>query len=382
LERALTVNAGYVHAHLNRGNVLLDLHRLDEALVSFTRAIALKSDFAEARANRASILLLRGNLTQGFADYEWRWKVPHGAVAPQQPTFSQPLWLGKQPLPGKTILLVAAQGLGDTLQFCRYAPLLADSHANVILRVPRSLVALLATLEGVAAVYADDEPLPSFDLWCRITSLPLAFQTTLSTIPAPVPYLRSSAVKAAHWRQKLGERCKARVGLVWSGLNRPKEQEGWSVLNHRIIPLLKLAALKRHDVDFYSLQKGQPAESQLAELLAARWDGPNLIDFSTELHDFSDTAAMIEQLDLVISVDTSTAHLAAAMGKPVWILLCFDSCWRWLMERSDSPWYPTATLYRQECPGNWDGVVERVRQDLDVWVSNNGKPRHGPPISG
>jgi tetratricopeptide (TPR) repeat protein len=370
-ERALAANPDYVQAHLNRGNVFMDLYRLDEALSSFGRAIALKSDFAEARANRASILLLRGEFAQGWADYEWRWSVKSRSIARQKGNFSQVLWLGRKPIAGKTVLLVAAQGLGDTLQFCRYATLVARLRATVMLQVPRPLVAVLSTLEGVAAVYGDEEPLPAFDTYCRITSLPLAFQTTLSTIPAQVPYLRSSAAKALRWRQRLGEKVKARVGLTWSGLFRPNEQEGWSVLNHRIIPLTKLASLKRPDIEFYSLQKGQPAESELEHLRAAHWDGPELIGCADELHDFSDTAALIEQLDLVISVDTSIAHLAGAMGKPVWILLCFDSCWRWLTQRSDSPWYPTARLYRQERPGDWDSVVERVRQDLDVWLNRS-----------
>lgn len=367
-ERALAAEPDYVHAHLNRANVYMDLFRLDEALASFGRALALKSDFAEARANRAPILLLRGDFAQGWADYEWRWRVRDNSITPQRVNFSQPLWLGEKPISGKTVLLMAVQGLGDTLQFCRYATLVAGMHATVIMQVPRPLVALLSTLDGVAAVYTDRDTLPAFDTYCRLTGLPLAFKTRLSTIPAKIPYLRSSAANVLHWRQKLGEKTKARVGLTWSTLFRQNEQEGWSVLNHRNIPLAKLASLKHSDIEFHSLQKGQLAESELERLRAARWDGPDMVDNSAELHDFADTAALIDQLDLVISVDTSVAHLAGAMGKPVWILLCFDCCWRWLADRSDSPWYPTARLYRQDRPGDWDGVVARVCRDLEAWL--------------
>ncbi len=336
------------------------------------RAFALKSDFAEARANRAPIFLLRGDWARGWSDYEWRWKVDNDAIRRQRRDFTQPNLTGKQPVAGQRVLLVAAQGLGDTLQFCRYAPLLARLGATVILQVPASLAELLRTLEGVAAVYTEAEPLPAFDTHCRITSLPNVFRTTMATIPTSIPYLRISADKDAKWQSKLGERVRRRVGLVWSGLSRPNEQEGWSVLNHRIIPLMALAGLRHPDVDFYSLQKGQPAESELAQVRSARWDGPDIIDRTAELHDFADTAALIAQLDLVISVDTSTAHLAGALGKPVWILLCFDSCWRWLRERTDSPWYPSARLYRQPSPGDWDGVVGQLRQDLHRWAECHG----------
>jgi hypothetical protein len=378
-ERALAANPDYVHAHLNRGNVFIDLYRLEEALDSYGRALALKSDFAEARANRAPILLLRGDFAQGWSDQEWRWKVRDDSMDHRRANFPQPLWLGKMPIADKTVLLAAVQGMGDTLQFCRYAPLVARRGASVILRVQRPLVAVLTTLEGVAAVHGEDEPLPAFDTYCRMTSLPLAFQTTLSTIPAQVPYLRSCAVKSLHWRRKLGEKVKARVGLVWSSLFRPNEQEGWSVLNNRIIPLEKLSSLRHPQIEFFSLQKGQPAESELERARAADWDGPDLVDHSGELSDFSDTAALIENLDLVISVDTATAHLAGAMGKPVWILLCFDSSWRWLAQRSDSPWYPTARLYRQEHPGAWDGVIDRLRQDLQAWVQEGASSTARPP---
>ena len=195
-------------------------------------------------------------------------------------------------------------------------------------------------------------------------SLPLAFKTTLSTVPTHIPYLRSNAQKVHFWKQKLGPKTRPRVGLVWSGGFRADHPELWSVNNRRNIPLASLAPLRDADIEFYSLQKGQPAESELSQLTSERWNGPHLIDHTNLLQDFADTAALIDNLDLVISVDTSTAHLTGALGKPVWILNRFDTCWRWLLERTDSPWYPTATLYRQERIGDWHGVVQRVRTDL------------------
>jgi hypothetical protein len=195
-------------------------------------------------------------------------------------------------------------------------------------------------------------------------SLPLAFRTTLATVPAEVPYLTVDPERRSYWHGKLGARGKPRVGLVWSGGFRPDQPEIWSVNSRRNIQLARLTPLSTADIEFFSLQKGQPAESELAQLSLQDWQGPPPIDCAGEFGDFADTAALIEQLDLVISVDTSTAHLAGALGKPVWILNRFDTCWRWLLDRADSPWYPTARLYRQAEPGDWDTVVEQVRNDV------------------
>jgi hypothetical protein len=223
---------------------------------------------------------------------------------------------------------------------------------------------LLAGLEGVSQIVERGSSLPEFDYQCSLLSLPLALKTTLSTVPGRNPYLRSDAGRRNHWQSVLGGRTKPRVGLAWSGGFRSHQPELWGVNGRRNIPLAKLAPLKSPEIEFYSLQKGQPAESELTEVIAKNWDGPELRDHTNELHDFADTAALIEQLDLVISVDTSIAHLAAALGKPVWLLNRFDTCWRWMTVRTDSPWYPTMKLYRQERPGDWDGVVQRVKTDL------------------
>jgi hypothetical protein len=235
----------------------------------------------------------------------------------------------------------------------------------VILEAQAPLLKLLEGVAGISRLVAPGSALPpNIDYQCPLMSLPLAFATTLATIPAEIPYLKSSPEKVRFWQEKLGERNKPRVGLVWSGGFRPEQPELWSVNSRRNIPLSKLAPLKHPDIEFYSLQKGQPAESELAELRAGGWEGPDLVDFTGLLAAFSDTAALIECLDLVISVDTSIVHVAGAMAKPVWMLNRFDTCWRWLLERSDSPWYPTLRLFRQERPGDWDGVVERVRGEL------------------
>ncbi len=269
----------------------------------------------------------------------------------------------KSDIAGKTILLSEEQGLGDTIQFCRYAPLVAQRGARVILEVPPQLTRLAAGLAGVSQIVETGRPLPAFDLHCPLMSLPLAFKTELATIPAAIPYLKVDPDQSKAWQDRLGAKTKLRVGLVWSGGIRPNQPV--SVNQRRNIPLAKFAVLNNPDVAFYSLQKGQPGEAELAELKHNRWSGPDIVDLTGAIGDFSDTAAFIDNLDLVITVDTAAAHLAGALGKPVWILNRFDTDWRWLLERADSPWYPTARLFRQDNPGDWDGVIQRVKAGLD-----------------
>jgi len=364
-DAAIAIAPGHADAHCNRGNLLGDLMRFDEALRSFDRAIAANPEYAQAYFSRSLVRLLLGDWNNGWRDFEWRWRNEHCASSRERRSFSRPPWLGAQPIHGKTVLLHSEQGLGDTLQFCRYAAQVASRGARVVLEAPRALTHLLGSLPGVAQVVTRGEPLPPFDYHCPLLSLPLAFGTTPDTIPASIPYLRSGAARSQYWKVKLGERSRPRVGLVWSGGFRPDQPELWAVNNRRNIPLRMIAGLKLPGLEFYSLQKGEPAESELAQLKAGGWDGPELIDHSGELHDFEDTAALIEQLDLVISVDTSTAHLAGALGKPVWILNRFDTCWRWFLDRTDSPWYPTARIYRQDRANDWEGVICRVRLDLE-----------------
>jgi tetratricopeptide (TPR) repeat protein len=363
-DRAIAIGGGSAEAHYNRGIVLQTLQRFDAALDSYSRAIEMNSVYAEAYVNRAMVLLLLGRFDQGWKDFEWRWMKTGSSGILSRPDFRQPLWLGDEPIANKTILLIGEQGSGDVLQFCRYARLVADLGAKVILQVHQPLKNLLANLPGVSQLAPHGEPLPHFDCYCPLMSLPLVFKSDLTTIPAAVRYLKSDPDKVRRWGEKLGARSKPRVGLVWSGGFRPDQPEMWAVNNRRNIPLAELAPLNRSDIEFYSLQKGQPAESELIDLISSRWDGPHLIDHTSLLADFSDTAALIEHLDLVISVDTSTAHLAGALGKPVWMLNRFDTCWRWLLDRTDSPWYPTLRLYRQDHPGDWSAVVQRVGMDL------------------
>jgi tetratricopeptide (TPR) repeat protein len=364
-DAALSLTPEDPDVHCNRGNLLGDLGRHEEALASLDRAVSLDADHAQSHFSRAFVHLMLGDFASGWRDFEWRWRSEHCVTSREKRNFPQPLWSGETDIAGKTLFVYCEQGFGDTLQFCRYLPHVARLGARVVVEVPRALRRLLESMSGVTQWVTSGEALPPFDYYCPMLSLPLAFKTTLATIPAAIPYLQAGAEQSRYWKGKLGERTRTRVGLVWSGGLRPDQPELCSVNNRRNIPLALLAPLRHSGVEFYSLQKGQPAEDDLALLTAQGWQGPALIDHTRELRDFADTAALIEQLDLVISVDTSTAHLAGALGKPVWILNRFDTCWRWLLDRSDSPWYPTVRLYRQQRAGDWGDVVDRVRRDLE-----------------
>jgi tetratricopeptide (TPR) repeat protein len=361
---ALSLDPLHAEFHCNRGNVLVDLGRHEEAGKSFDRAVDLDPGYAQAYFSRSILGLLRGDFERGWRDFEWRWKNEYIVTSQERRQFPKPRWQGEGSVAGKTILLHCEQGLGDSIQFCRFAEVVAALGARVVFEAPKMLAGLLKSLRGVSQLVVHGEPLPDFDCWCPLLSLPMALNTTLETIPARIPYLQSGAGRSRYWRDKLGPRTKLRVGLVWSGGFRADQPELWAVNNRRNIPLQLLAGLEHPGIEFYSLQKGQPAEEELAQLQARDWGGPALIDFTSELYDFEETAALVEQLDLVISVDTSTAHLAGALGKPVWLLNRFDTCWRWLLHRTDSPWYPSLRIYRQERWADWDSVVRDVRCDL------------------
>jgi len=360
-ERAIAVEPANAVAHNAHGSALAYLGRHKQALRSFQRAMQLDRQYAEAHWNASLCLLRLGRLSEGFVLHEWRKRLPRALGTRSLPGRE---WTGKEPLAGRTLLLHAEQGLGDTIQFCRYATLAARAGARVVLEVPAPLKALLSSVEGVERVVSTGEPLPQFDLHSALLSLPLAFATTLETIPTAVPYLRCDAHRLEAWRRRLGERGKLRVGLVWSGGVRPDQPELSATNIRRNVPLARFACLKHPGIEFYSLQKGQAAEAELAAAQTEGWSGPEMRDFSALLEDFADTAALVANLDLVITVDTSMAHLTGALGKPVWILNRFDSCWRWLLDRSDTPWYPSARLYRQERVGDWESVLHRVRTDL------------------
>lgn len=359
-DRAITLERDFPKAHCNRGVVLYDLGQFDCALESFERAIEISPHYAEANWNKSLALLLGGDLGHGWELYEWRQKGKNVDTT----GFEKPLWLGKDSISGKTILLRNEQGLGDFIQFCRYVPMVESLGARVILETPEPLLTTISTLKGNFNILRVGDPAPYFDFQCPIMSLPFAFGTTLSTIPCSNPYLFADPRKVDLWNKVLGEKTRLRVGLVWSGGFRPNRPDLWAVNERRNIKLSMLSSFKSLNVEFYSLQKGQPAESELAEQRKSCWSGPDIQDFTSELKDFSDTAALIANLDLVISVDTSTAHLAAALGKEVWILNRRDTCWRWLLDRSDSPWYPTVTLIRQPTVGDWHSVISLVHVKL------------------
>jgi tetratricopeptide (TPR) repeat protein len=365
-ERALAASSGFADAWNNLGLTYVDMNRHADALACFDRALALSPDSAETHWNRALCLLQTGDLANGFTEYEWRWQ--RKRIAPTRRVFDVPLWLGDAALDGKTILLHAEQGLGDTLQFCRYAALVAKQGARVVLEVQSELKRLLAGLEGVDTLVVAGEPLPAFDYHCPLLSLPLALRTVVATIPADTPYLFADTQASAQWRARIEEAAPhgaLKVGLVWAGGHRPhvpelrKNDARRSLSVDRFAPIIEVPG-----VQFFSLQKGEKAAQQLAAMQTHHEASRRVIDWTEALNDFADTAALVDNLDLVISVDTSTAHLAGAMNKPVWILNRLDTCWRWMLEREDTPWYPSARLFRQPTLGDWDSVIDNIARAL------------------
>ena len=360
-ERAISFKADYAEAYCNLAVTLDRLMLTEEAIANYEKAISFKADYVQAHWNKAIALLLLGIFQQGWKSYEWRWLTENTAKSKKD--FSKPIWLGDNDITNKTILIHAEQGLGDTLQFIRYVPMVAALGATVMVEVQAPLLSLFENMQGISVLLKKGDPLPPFDMHCPMMSLPLAFKTALDNIPACPQFVIPEA-KIQFWSDKLGLKTKLRVGLVWNGGFRPDQPEIWDVNERRNLPLQHLKALVGIDVEFISLQKGEPAESEFRQSVAVGWDGPLIHDHVHELKDFSDTAALVMNLDLVIAVDTSTAHLAASLGKPVWLLNRYDTCWRWLLEREDSPWYPSVKIYRQASWGDWDGVMQRVREDL------------------
>jgi Flp pilus assembly protein TadD len=355
-DRALAFKPDHIEALVNRGNVLQDLGRFDEALASYARALALEPDYAAAHWNESLCRLRTGDFEMGWRKYEWGWETGERGRAKRD--FPQPLWLGGQPLNGKAILLHAEQGLGDTLQFCRYAPLVAKKGAKVLLEVPPSLKTLLKHMDGVHGVLATGETLPAFDYHCPLLSLPLAFHTVLQTIPAPGKYIYGDEVSVAAWQNRLGKKVGPRIGLVWSG-NAGQRND-----RNRAIPLADFVTLLAPGLEYISLQKEvRPADKSLLDVRK------DIAHFGGDLRDFADTAALIELVDLVITIDTSAAHLAGAMGKTVWILISSNADFRWLLDRDDSPWYPSARLFRQPALGDWNSVLTKVKRELEDWVA-------------
>lgn len=353
-DRAIAINPD-ADAYFNRGNVLRrDLGQSGAALASYDRAIALNPGHVGAHVNKAHILLSSGDFDRGLPLYEWRLKLADRIAAAAARRLSAPRWLGKETLTGKTILLHSELGLGDTLQFCRYAEVVAGLGARVILEVQRPLVGLLENLAGASQVLAQGETLPTVDYQCSLISLPLAFQTRLDTIPRTRRYLRSGPSKEAYWQTRLAGTRNPRIGLVWCGSLLHK------VDHDRSLSLTQL--IENLPVRFQYVSLQYEVREGDRETLRAHEE---ILHFADELRDFTDMAALCENLDLVISVDTNVAHLSGALGRKTWVLLPFHPDWRWLTERTDSPWYPTIKLYRQDGVGDWSGALFRLREDLE-----------------
>ncbi|SFP99898.1 Tetratricopeptide repeat-containing protein [Bradyrhizobium sp. Ghvi] len=387
-ERSIALNPGEAETHKNLGTLHARLGRMEQAFSSFDRALALRPKFSaalneKARAlwsqllldeafaifhqslaidpgnadtiwNLALLQMLTGDFERGWRGREVRWKASSLGLTGRG--FSQPLWLGKQPVEGKTILLHADEALGDSIQFARYAPMVAALGGRVILEVRPAVRSLLAGIPGVATcIDRSSTPSLAFDLHCPLGSLPLAFGTRLDTIPLAESYVPAPpAARVKVWDDRLGPHTRLRVGLVWSG------DPGHKNDHNRSIPLRALTPLLNCDVQFVSLQKG--IRDQDRTFLGERGD---IVDLTEQLTDFSETAALVSCLDLVISADTSVVHLSGALGAPVWTMLPFNPDWRWLLNRDDSPWYRSMRLFRQPKRGDWASVVDNVRRALE-----------------
>jgi len=350
-QQALTSAPNHPGAWLNRGLALAALNRHTDAISSYDRLLALQPDNVEAHFNKAMSLLTLGDYPRGFAEYEWRWK---RAGMTTRKEFRRPPWLGEIPLAGKTIVLHAEQGLGDTVMFVRYVPLVAKAGAKVVLEVQPELKDLLIRLENIAAIVARGEALPPFDLHCPLGSLPLAFKTQLAAVPADIPYLRSSEAMIAKWRPRLEALPAPRIALSWSGRALHVNDRNRSLPLAQLDPLLALS-----NVSFVSVQRElRPAD---AELLARE---PRVMHLGDELESFDDTAAVLTLCDAVVCVDTSVAHVAGALGRPAMVLLPFQPDWRWTLDRERSPWYPAMRLLRQPAIGDWASVIARAGHEV------------------
>lgn len=351
--QAIATNPDYPQAYFNRGATLEKLRDFAGALASYNLAISKQPGCADFYFNLALISLKVGDYLTGWAHYEWRWRTKNGPILLEEREFPQPLWLGGDDLAGRTILLHGEQGLGDSLQFCRYCEMVAALGARVLLEVPRPLVSVCTTLRGVAKVIPYGDPLPDFDVQCPLMSLPLACKTTLETLPSPGKYINSDTLKVAAWQERLGATTQPRVGLTWSGSQAARMH------SERCFPLEQLVPHLPGNFQYFCLQTEITAADR-----KTLTENPEIRRFDGELRDFSDTAALCECLDLVISMDTSLVHLNGALGNSTWVLLPFDNDWRWLTDRDDSPWYRTVRVFRQKSRGDWNDVFERVAAEL------------------
>jgi tetratricopeptide (TPR) repeat protein len=364
-DRALALNPNMAPTVANQAYVLAEQHRFDEAFAFYAKSLAIEDD-PWTRGNLALFRLLTGDFEAGWAGREARW--PANVLVDRK--FTQPLWLGDESIEGKTILLHADEGLGDVIHFARYVPMVAALGARVILEVPGAIHSLMQGMSGVSHGVPRGFPMmPAFDVHCPLSSLPLAFHTRLETIPAPVAYLPAvPQARCEEWQSRLGSHDRFRVGLVWSGNQVHKNDHNRSMALQALSPILDL------DATFVSLQK-EPRDQDMV-FLRERAD---ILDVSEHLEDFVATAALVSCLDLVITVDTSVAHLVGALGCPVWIMLPFTPDYRWLLDRDDSPWYPTARLFRQTETRDYAPVIDRIRAELQNLI---GAWRPTPEVAG
>lgn len=351
LERAAGEAPQDPSVHSLRGVALLSTGELTQAVAAFRRAVRLQPDFAPAHYNLGVARLLLGQLRAGWREYETRGA--NTSFQGRRGETSQPVWRGQR-LHGKRILLQAEQGYGDAMQFVRYAPFVAARGGQVILECLPALRGLLSTVQGVSEIVTTEEPLPPFDLRAPLMSLPRLFDTRLGTIPARVPYLTANSARTRHWRRKLGSYSGVRVALAWRGNAANVHNARRSLTTDLLAELANLA-----NVHFFLLERREPGESPISIP-----PGLALTNLEPELTDFAETAAIVECMDLTISVDTALAHLAGALGRPVWLLLPNVPDWRWLLDRADSPWYPTARLFRQPERDAWSPVLAQVRAAL------------------
>ena len=353
-QRAVALEPGLADYHMNLGNALRDLARLPEAVACYERALALDPTLGDAHWNLATALLVGGDFARGWGEFARRWQTRR--LAPHRRGFAVPEWQGDDPA-GRTILVWAEQGMGDVIQFCRYLPRLKARGARTVLLIDgawRALATLLGSLAGVDRLALELADAGPFDCHCALLDLPGRFGTELATIPAEVPYLAAGAAREEAWRARLPAGDAPRVGLVWAGGRHNTRDRLRSLSLDRVRPLLDLPGIA-----WTGLQVGDGRQD-----IERTGVPPGFTDLGPELGDFTDTAAVIGALDLVISVDTAVAHLAGALARPVWLLLPTAPDWRWLLGREDSPWYPTMRLFRQPSAGAWDAVIARVRDEL------------------
>ena len=352
--QALKHNPQDINALINRGNTLKDLKQYKEAIASFESALALQPNIASAHWNKALTHILLGEYAQGWSEYEWGWQCGERGQ-PRQ--YSQPTWLGEDPITDKTILIHPEQGFGDLIQFCRYVPMLEKLDAQVILEAPAPLVELMASLSPTVIVIKEGDALPTFDFVCPVMSLPLALKTTIQNIPANIPYLSVSDSKKQYWQAKLGKKTKPRIGIAWSG--SMTNQIDNNLCARRNIPLAELLPLFELPLAFHVLQKEvRPEDKSILDGLT------HLHCHQEELQDFADTAAIIQEMDLVISVCTSVAHLSGGLGHKTWVLLPYSADYRWMLNENESPWYPNIELIRGKKIGNWSDIVQKTIQKL------------------